>query len=602
VTPALLRAPPLRRWRETAAWLAIAGTLVATGLTAWQVWDGWSQRRAAAERAVRDHLVTAAVVMGGEASRMSGLEVRALLWPVLGTLGRPAARPLTLDEFARAGDAQFAAMGPDAGASRPGYFRLTRAAGGAWEPEIRGALAGDGARVRTALREVFAHVTKLASPGPVRLVVTYPSVGGEAHVVAAAAERAADGRVVALFGVTYLHGAALRQHVRHVLDGVPLLPSTFEGAAWRPDAPAGGGREADNALLAVRLVHVSGARDVVTPGAPDAVWRSPFAVTRAVDGTAGAFALQVALPEDVGRRVVAAATPLRRERVLLGGVLLLGVAFAAGAGAGLRRQQRLAQARATFVAAVSHELRTPLAHVNALSETLLLGRAESPEQAERWLRAIHREGQRLSAITENVLLHARGERHALRAAPQRVDAGALARDVACLISAQAAARSARVVVDDAGAGYAWLDGALVRQLLLNLLDNALKFGPAGQTVTLRVATRAGDGDVPATLHLTVDDEGPGVPPADRARIWQPFARLRDDAAAPAGTGLGLSVVRQVVGEMGGTARVEDAPGGGARFAVVLPAADPDAARDAVHDAAHEAAADVAPVRGLATSG
>ena len=83
--------------------------------------------------------------------------------------------------------------------------------------------------------------------------------------------------------------------------------------------------------------------------------------------------------------------------------------------------------KSEFLANMSHELRTPLAHVNALSETLLLGRAESPEQAQRWLRAIHREGRRLSVLTENVLLHARGERRGIRAAPQWTDLGAVVR-------------------------------------------------------------------------------------------------------------------------------------------------------------------------------
>ena len=89
-----LRSAVARRGRETVAWLAIGGTLAAMFLTAYQVRQGWAQRRLAAERAVRDQLTTAAVLIGTEAARMSGLELRALLWPALGTNGRTNPRPL----------------------------------------------------------------------------------------------------------------------------------------------------------------------------------------------------------------------------------------------------------------------------------------------------------------------------------------------------------------------------------------------------------------------------------------------------------------------------------------------------------------------------
>jgi signal transduction histidine kinase len=291
--------------------------------------------------------------------------------------------------------------------------------------------------------------------------------------------------------------------------------------------------------------------------------------------------VEVAVPEHVGRRYVEAATPLGGERLMLGGVLLLGLGFAAAAGLGLRRQYKLAEARRTFVAAVSHELRTPLAHVNALSETLLLGRAESPEQAQRWLRAIHREGRRLSVLTENVLLHARGERRGIRAAPQWTDLAAVVHDAVGLVEPQAQARSARIVVVGTavdctvGGARGWVDASAVRQIVINFIENALKFGPDGQTVTVTLDIEhspALDGE--GLLRLSVDDEGPGVPPADRDRIWQPFVRLAEGGSAPAGTGLGLSVVRQLVEEHGGRWSVVDVPGRGTRFSVQLPLAAP----------------------------
>jgi signal transduction histidine kinase len=138
-----------------------------------------------------------------------------------------------------------------------------------------------------------------------------------------------------------------------------------------------------------------------------------------------------------------------------------------------------------------------------------------------------------------------------------------------------------------------VDRAALRQTLLNLLDNAVKYGPAGQTVRLAVQ-RTG-----TRVRLTVDDGGPGIAAEDRERVWLPFYRLERDArSAIAGSGIGLAVVRDLISLHGGRVCVEDAPGGGARFVVELtcePAADgadgvpaparsPIAARDVARDA------------------
>ena len=609
-----LRSAVAPRGRETVAWLAIGGTLAAMLLTAHQVRQGWAQRRLAAEHAVRDHLTTAAVLVGTEAARMSGLELRALLWPVLGTNGSPNPRPLTLDGFARAGAGVFTAMRDDRGAARPGYFRLVRRGRGAWTTELRGALAADSAYARAVLGEVrrWADHVDLDGPGA-RIGILHPNVQGVPVVVGMAPERGPDGRAAALFGVAYARSVALRTHVGHVLHGVSLLPapSREPGDGARSDGARSGGAQVDNAALAVRLRYATGLRDAVSAGAADdAVWDSEFVATRAIGGPDGGFTVEVAVPERLGRRYVEAAMPSGSERLMFGGVLLLGLGFAAAAALGLRRQYQLAEARRTFVAAVSHELRTPLAHVNALSETLLLGRAESPEQAQRWLRAIHREGRRLSVLTENVLLHARGERRGIRPAAQWTDLGTVVRDAVGLVEAQAQARAARIVVvgsavdGTVGCSRGWVDAAAVRQIVINFLENALKFGPDGQTVTVtldleRSSAPDGEGDL---LRLSVDDEGPGVPPADRDRIWQPFVRLAEGGSTPAGTGLGLSVVRQLVAELGGRWSVVDVPGRGTRFRVELPLAAPAPSPSLAERAAEPATSSPAQRRTITATG
>ena len=104
-------------------------------------------------------------------------------------------------------------------------------------------------------------------------------------------------------------------------------------------------------------------------------------------------------------------------------------------------------------------------------------------------------------------------------------------------------------------------------MLLNLLDNAVKYGPAGQTVRVEVAP-VGD-----EVHIAVSDEGPGVPPDEREQVWAPFRRGRGHASV-AGSGIGLSIVRDVAARHGGRAWVEGVgdSASGARFIVALPAA------------------------------
>jgi signal transduction histidine kinase len=104
----------------------------------------------------------------------------------------------------------------------------------------------------------------------------------------------------------------------------------------------------------------------------------------------------------------------------------------------------------------------------------------------------------------------------------------------------------------------------LRRILLNMLDNAVKYGPEGQTVTVTVSV-VGD-----QIRVAVADQGPGVSHLERDVVWQPFKR-GSAAAIAAGSGIGLSVVHDIAKQHGGRAWVEDAPGGGARFIVALPA-------------------------------
>jgi signal transduction histidine kinase len=174
---------------------------------------------------------------------------------------------------------------------------------------------------------------------------------------------------------------------------------------------------------------------------------------------------------------------------------------------------------------------------------------------------------------ENALHFARAERHAVELVRERAALAPLVREVLESFAPLAWAAGAAVQDHLDESVEAVVDRAALRQILLNLVDNAIKYGPRGQRVTVRLSARDG------SARLSVEDEGPGVDAADRERVWQPFVRVSPVRGGTTGSGIGLAVVRDLARRHGGAAWVEgrdaDAPGtgGGARFVVELPLAE-----------------------------
>jgi signal transduction histidine kinase len=261
---------------------------------------------------------------------------------------------------------------------------------------------------------------------------------------------------------------------------------------------------------------------------------------------------------------------------LLSAVLALAVLLTALALLQLRRMRELARLRSRFVASVSHELRTPLAQISMFSETLLLDRARSNEERVDFLSAIFREARRLTNLVESVLRFSRADGAPVTPrlhAPESQDVSAEIVDTLRGFAPLAAASDVELLPDIVPGVEAMLEPGAIRQLLLNLLDNAIKYGPRGQTVTVRLG--AGN----HTLRLAVEDEGPGVPAEERSRVFEPFARIEHGPRSRvAGTGIGLSVVRDIAAAHGGRAWIEDGPSGGARVVVEMPLLQKDQGR------------------------
>jgi len=229
------------------------------------------------------------------------------------------------------------------------------------------------------------------------------------------------------------------------------------------------------------------------------------------------------------------------------------------------RERALTQAREDFVVAVSHELRTPLAQIRLFTETVLLGRSRSQAEQRRFLEAAVRESIRLGRLVDNVLAFSRSDRGVLDVHPSPRRLAPLIAQVTEAFQPLASARRIHLALQLDVAARAAVDEAGFRRLLLNLLDNAVKYGPEQAEVTVRLAQTAED------VELAVEDRGPGIPERERESIFDPFQRLdRDRPSGSPGTGLGLALVRELAVRHGGACRIEDRAGGGARFVVTLP--------------------------------
>jgi signal transduction histidine kinase len=329
----------------------------------------------------------------------------------------------------------------------------------------------------------------------------------------------------------------------------PLLPPSLVPAGSNP-----------NSALVVRVTSPGGRQLFASPGES-----SSYETTATLPPAFGQLQLAIALrPSAAGELVIGG---LPRERLpLVIGLLALTVGFIVVAVVQLRREAEISRIRADFVSGVSHELRTPLAQIRMFTETLLLGRIRNEGEARRSLEIIAREAQRLAQLVENVLLFSRSERRRPEIVRENVRLAPLLRDIVEGFTPLAAGRQTTVVTDLDEGLSARVDSGAVRQVMLNLLDNAVKYGPTGQTVLVSLRFERGE------ARLWVDDEGPGVSATDGERIWQPFKRLAVAGTASGGAGIGLAIVKQLIELHGGHASVERAPSGGARFVVTFPGA------------------------------
>jgi len=234
----------------------------------------------------------------------------------------------------------------------------------------------------------------------------------------------------------------------------------------------------------------------------------------------------------------------------------------------LTRLKQLENTRQEFVANVSHELRTPLSLIKGFVETLLDGAKDNPELAARFLRTIEKHTDRLTYLIEDLLTVSRLESGQIVMNLHQVD---LREEAAHIIDdLQARAAEKRVTLENQLPAdlQARADTDRLQQVLFNLVENAIKYGRAEGSVSI-----GGKANGAGKVELWVRDDGPGIPPEARERVFERFYRVdRARSRETGGTGLGLSIVKHIVQAHGGEVWVKSELGQGATFFFTLPQA------------------------------
>jgi PAS domain S-box-containing protein len=343
--------------------------------------------------------------------------------------------------------------------------------------------------------------------------------------------------------------AQAAQALEFVGDGVFLIDHSGIVRLWNPAAEAVTGLPA--ALVVGRRAEES------IPGWATLSVRVP--VTSAV---AGASARPQTLPLDLGGREL--------------WLSISGVGFEHGTVFAFRdvtEEQAVEKLKSDFVSTISHELRTPLAAIYGAA--LTLRRPDLPidgDDRAELLGVIAGEAERLAGIVNDILWTSRIESGGLHVTMEACDGAELARAVVRAAELQRPPNLSVRLEAPGGLPRVLADADKVRQVLSNLVENAVKYSPDGGIVVLQVE-QLGD-----RIRFLVTDEGLGIPPHEQERIFEKFYRLDPNLTrGVGGTGLGLYICRELIARMGGAIRVESAEGFGSTFTVELPAAEEAAA-------------------------
>lgn len=272
-----------------------------------------------------------------------------------------------------------------------------------------------------------------------------------------------------------------------------------------------------------------------------------------------------------------------RDRAIIFGLLIAASVIAAIVGSisawrAFQRQHRLAALKSDFVSSVSHELRAPIASVRLMAEGLERGSVTDAQKQHDYFRFIVQECRRLGSMIENVLDFSRIEQGRKEYQFDPTDLPKLVEQTVKLMEPYAAERQVTLTTEiENDVGETQIDARAIQQALVNLIDNAIKHSPAGAAVFVRCSRRREEADVGPPPHvggyieLSVNDQGPGIAPAEREKIFERFYRSGSELRRETqGVGIGLSIVKHIVDAHSGKIHVTSEPGEGSTFTIALP--------------------------------
>lgn len=331
--------------------------------------------------------------------------------------------------------------------------------------------------------------------------------------------------------------AGERARIERLLDSLPTAILLFEASGLSYANPAG------RAMFGVARREA----------------RSPFQVL-GVEGLADA----IAEARETGRSVDVEVQ--RAERQLIAHASMTGEDLVALVVTDVTDSRRLEEVRRDFVTNASHELKTPVAGMQALADSLGLAIDRDPDRARSMIVRLRIEATRLGKLVRELLDLARLEEDAAaQGGRQRIDLAEVVRLQVERLSALAESRGVSLHCDDDVAAPLVAQPGDVRLIAANLIENAIRYNRPGGRVDIRVSRTAG------TVTLEVEDNGMGIPEADRDRVFERFYRIdKARSRAAGGTGLGLSIVRHAAERHGGEVSVTSVLGEGSTFRVDLP--------------------------------
>ncbi len=325
-----------------------------------------------------------------------------------------------------------------------------------------------------------------------------------------------------------------------------------------------------------RVVHLNAVAALMLRLSPEEVeGQRIWEVTRAVEVSAILEQARDGERELTGEATLAAGTPQERRLELRASPLRDHGGAVAGSVVVLNdvtRLRRLESLRRDFVANVSHELKTPLTAIRGIVETLLDDAEMDAVTRKQFLTRVRDQSGRLSRLVGDLLALARIESPDRALQLISIDLLATLRECAARFEPMCAAKQIQLVRDlPTAAVRVRGEEESLRQIVDNLLDNAVKYTPSGGRVVLRLSVEAGTASGRGAATITVEDTGIGIEPSDVERVFERFYRV-DSARSRelGGTGLGLSIVKNTVQALGGSVALESTPGRGSTFRVRLP--------------------------------